>query len=160
VLLPFFDRELVELSLRMHPDDLLQLGRHKSPLRRYVADLEGQVQLPQRKVQFTYYGQALLRRELLQTWDTMGGTPRLAELGLVDERRLRRLVQQFCDGRQVSALLLWVAVATEHWLRGRAAVLASASPWQPGPTYPPAQRQLRPTDANLGPLRSSAKSGA
>ena len=36
-LFPYFDRDLVELSLRIPPEELIAGGRHKAPLRRVIA---------------------------------------------------------------------------------------------------------------------------
>src|SRR4029077_17042969 len=51
-LFPYFDRDLVELSLRMPPAHLVAGGRAKAPLRRLVTERLPSVPMPTRKVLF------------------------------------------------------------------------------------------------------------
>ena len=51
-LYPYFDRDLVDLSLRIPPDELIAGGRHKAPLRRLIAARLPSVTMHAKKVDF------------------------------------------------------------------------------------------------------------
>lgn len=119
-LFPYFDRDLVALSLRLRPEALLAGGRHKAPLRRLVATQLPDVRMPVRKVDFTPAVHAVLRPALARTWRRDGGPEMLAGQRLVDADRLNRFVDDYVEGRHARWLAAWVALSTEAWLRARA----------------------------------------
>jgi asparagine synthase (glutamine-hydrolysing) len=121
-LYPYFDRNLVDLSLRIPPDELIAGGRHKAPLRRLVAARLPSVTMHAKKVDFTQALHDMLRPAGRSAWRSCGGPVMLAELGLVDVGRLDRFLEEYFDGRHSSWLGVWLALSTEAWLRARADV--------------------------------------
>ena len=108
-LYPYFDRDLVDLSLRIPPDELISGGRHKAPLRRLVAARLPSVAMHAKKVDFIQALHDMLRPAGRSAWRSCGGPVMLAELGLVDVGRLDRL-----HGR----LLRWAPFVLARGLAG------------------------------------------
>ena len=121
-LYPYFDRDLVDLSLRIPPDELIAGGRHKAPLRRLVAARLPSVTMHAKKVDFTQALHDMLRPAGRSAWRSSGGPVMLAELGLVDVGRLDRFLEDYFDGRNSSWLGAWLVLSTEAWLRARSDV--------------------------------------
>lgn len=118
-LFPYFDRDLVPLSLRMHPDHLMALGRAKAPLRRLVAERLPAVPLRARKVDFTQMAHEALVGGGQRAWRRLGGPRMLAELGIVDPGELSRLMDAYFAGRSTNPSRTWRILSTETWLRAR-----------------------------------------
>jgi asparagine synthase (glutamine-hydrolysing) len=121
-LYPYFDRDLVDLSLRIPPDELIAGGRHKTPLRRLIAARLPSVTMHAKKVDFIQALHAMLRPAGRSAWRSGGGPVMLAELGLVDVGRLDRFLEDYFDGRNASWLGAWLVLSTEAWLRARSDV--------------------------------------
>ncbi len=121
-LFPYFDRDLVDLSLRIQPDELIAGGRHKAPLRRLIATRLPSVTMHAKKVDFTRALHDMLRPAGRRSWRTSDGPVMLAELGLVDVGRLDRFLEDYFDGRNSSWLGVWLVLSTEAWLRARSGV--------------------------------------
>jgi asparagine synthetase B (glutamine-hydrolysing) len=118
-LFPYFDRDLVELMLRTHPEHLISGGRHKMPLRRLVTARLPKVSMRARKVDFTRIFHDLMRSDGVATWRRLVGRLRLAELGIVDPSRIGEFMDGYFAGRHQGGLLAWQVLATEMWLRAR-----------------------------------------
>lgn len=118
-LYPYFDRDLVDLSLRIPPDELIAGGRHKAPLRRLIAARLPAVTMHAKKVDFIQALHDMLRPAGRSAWRSGGGPVMLAELGLVDVGRLDRFLDDYFDGRHASWLGAWLVLSTEAWLRAR-----------------------------------------
>ncbi len=118
-LFPFLDRDLVALSLRIPPEELIAGGRHKAPLRRLVAARLPAVAMRPKKVDFTPAVHEVLRPAVRRLWRSAGGGAMLAELGLVDAARLDRFMEDYGAGRNARWLGAWLAFSTEAWLRAR-----------------------------------------
>lgn len=121
-LYPYFDRDLVDLSLRIPPDELIAGGRHKAPLRRLIAARLPSVTMHAKKVDFIQALHDMLRPAGRSWWRSCGGPVMLAELGLVDVGRLDRFLEDYFDGRNASWLGVWLVLSTEAWLRARSDV--------------------------------------
>jgi asparagine synthetase B (glutamine-hydrolysing) len=121
-LYPYFDRDLVDLSLRIPPDELIAGGRHKAPLRRLVAARLPSVTMHAKKVDFTQAMHDMLRPAGRSSWRSRGGSVMLAELGLVDVGHLDRFLEDYFDGRNSSWRGAWLVLSTEAWLRARSDV--------------------------------------
>lgn len=119
LLFPYFDRGLVELSLRTPPEHLMSGGRVKAPLRRLVAERLPAVSMRTRKVDFTCIGDDVVRLSGERTRQALGRPTMLAELGLTDADRLSRMVDDFFAGRGHRWTDVWLALSTEMWLRAR-----------------------------------------
>ena len=118
-LFPYFDRDLVELSLRMPPAHLLAGGRAKAPLRRLVAERLPSVAMPDRKVLFGQLFDRLFRFHGRHAWTTLGGPRMLGELGIVDPRRASALMEDYFSGGAPSSVEPWLVLSVELWLRAR-----------------------------------------
>jgi len=119
LLYPYFDRDMVELTLRMHPDALMAGGRAKAPLRELVAERLPSVPMRSKKVDFGQAIHGILRRDGKKFLQQMGGAAILTEMGIVDPRRLDPLLDEYFAGADRYALLVWLVLSTEMWLRER-----------------------------------------
>jgi asparagine synthetase B (glutamine-hydrolysing) len=119
VLYPFFDRDLVDLLLRAHPEHLIAGGRAKTPLRRLVAERLPSVSLPSKKVDFTQTVHEVLRSSGQRAWQNMKGLSFLAELGIIEHDRMASLMEAYFAGRNNNWVRTWVVLSTEAWLQAR-----------------------------------------
>jgi len=119
LLFPYFDRDLVELSLRIPPSQLIAGGRAKAPLRRLVAERLPAVGLPSRKVVFSRLFHTLFRRHGRRAWQALGGPIVLNELGIVDPRGANTMMDTYFDGAGGNGAKAWMMFSTELWLRAR-----------------------------------------
>jgi hypothetical protein len=119
LMFPYFDRDLVELSLRMPPEHLVAGGRAKAPLRRLVAERLPTVAMPARKVLFGQPFDAVFRRHGRRAWHALDGRLALGELGIVDTRRVHSLMDDYFSGVSGRGLEPWLVLSTELWLRAR-----------------------------------------
>jgi len=119
LLYPYFDRDLVELSLRIHPEYLLAGGHNKTPLRQLVAERLPSVPLRKKKVDFTQMDHELLVAQGKDIWKRMGGPTMLAELGLVDPDLVNKLMDDYFSGRDKNSFRTWIILSTEEWLRAQ-----------------------------------------
>jgi asparagine synthase (glutamine-hydrolysing) len=119
VLFPYYDRDLVELSLRMEPDYLLAGGRLKAPLRQLVAERLPDVSIGARKVDYTQGFHKVFRPGGQRAWRRLRGPMILAELGIVEPCRLNRLMETYFAGSSVDPLIPWMVLSTEAWLQER-----------------------------------------
>jgi asparagine synthetase B (glutamine-hydrolysing) len=119
LLLPYFDRDLMELSLRIHPEHLVSGGRSKPLLRRLVAERLPSVPMRAKKVDFTRPFDAVLRRGGRRAWEALGGPSMLADLGIVGPDGLERWMNDYFEGGNTDSLRAWLVLSTEAWLRAR-----------------------------------------
>jgi asparagine synthase (glutamine-hydrolysing) len=119
LLFPYFDRDLVELSLRMPPEHLIVGGRAKAPLRRLVAERLPSVAMPGRKVLFGRMFDALFRPHGRRAWSKLGGPRMLGELGLVHPRGLKAMMEDHFSGAAPNGVQAWRVLSMELWLRAR-----------------------------------------
>jgi len=119
---PILDRDLVEFLLRVPSDQLRRPGERRSLMRRALRNL-----LPREVNERTR--KASLQRGPIRLLDenrdvicSLFVSSALGDLGLVDARRIRQMVQ--CDGIETLAQhrkALMRAIHFELWLRGRLA---------------------------------------
>ena len=114
---PFWSRELVDMLLRVHPDQLIAGGRFKTPLRRLVAERLPEVELPSRKVDFRQGATNLLRTAGRQCWRELDGALELERLEIVRAPELHRFMAAFFSGQNDKWLNAWLVLSTEYWLR-------------------------------------------
>jgi asparagine synthase (glutamine-hydrolysing) len=119
-LYPYFDRELVELSLRMPPEHLIAGGRAKAPLRRLVAERLPSVAMPAGKVLFGQSFDRLFRLHGRRAWAALGGPRVLGDLGIVDPLRVTALMEDYFGGVGPRSMVPWLVLSTELWLQARA----------------------------------------
>jgi asparagine synthase (glutamine-hydrolysing) len=118
-LFPYFDRDLVELSLRIPPAHLVAGGRAKAPLRRLVAEQLPSVAMPARKVLFGQLFDRLFRLHGRRAWTALGGPLVLGELGIVDPPRVSALMEDYFSGVARRSVEPWLLLSMELWLRAR-----------------------------------------
>jgi asparagine synthase (glutamine-hydrolysing) len=118
-LFPYFDRDLVELSLRIPPAHLVAGGRAKAPLRRLVAEQLPSVAMPTRKVLFGQLFDRLFRLHGRRAWAALGGPLVLGELGIVDPPRVSALMEDYFSGVAQRSVEPWLLLSMELWLRAR-----------------------------------------
>jgi asparagine synthase (glutamine-hydrolysing) len=118
-LFPYFDRDLVELSLRMPPAHLVAGGQAKAPLRRLVAERLPSVTMPTRKVLFDQSFDRVFRLHGRRAWTALRGPLLLGELGIVDPPRVNALMKDYFSGAARRSLEPWLVLSTELWLRAR-----------------------------------------
>ncbi|MCA9670916.1 MAG: PqqD family peptide modification chaperone [Myxococcales bacterium] len=116
---PFFDRDLVELALRLPPEHLYRRGQMKSPLRELVARELPALPPTQRKVDFTALGCELVRRTGAAVWQALGGAPALAALGVVEREEAEAWMRAYFAGQVERPAQAWRLLSTEHWLQQR-----------------------------------------
>jgi asparagine synthase (glutamine-hydrolysing) len=119
LLYPYLDRDLVEHSLRMHPESLIAGGRAKAPLRRLVAERLPSVSMPTRKVDFTQMVHNVLRPSGRAVWRELGGPAVLSDLRVADADRLNVAMADYFEGRSANWVRPWLILSTETWLRAR-----------------------------------------
>jgi hypothetical protein len=119
LLYPYFDRDLVELLLRVHPEYLLAGGHNKTPLRRLVAERLPSVPLRKKKVDFTQMDHEFLVSQGKDVWKTMGGPTMLTELGFVDADLVNSFMDDYFGGRETNSFRTWIILSTEEWLRAQ-----------------------------------------
>jgi asparagine synthase (glutamine-hydrolysing) len=119
LLCPFYDRELVELALRIRPEHLYRSGRMKDPLRNFVATRMPEAALPKRKVDFTHLGDTILRASVPRTLRAFGGLTRLHDLGVIDLDRTKGWMGEFLAGKRSAPAQVWRLLSAEAWLRAR-----------------------------------------
>jgi len=119
LLYPYLDRDLVEHTLRMHPESLIAGGRAKAPLRRLVAERLPNVAMPTRKVDFTQMIHDVLRPGGRAVWGELGGPAMLSDLGIADADHLNVAMSEYFDGRSDDWVRSWLTLTTEAWLRAR-----------------------------------------
>jgi asparagine synthetase B (glutamine-hydrolysing) len=119
LLYPYWDRDLMQLMLRVHPEHLIAGGRAKGPLRRMVAERLPSLALRSKKVDFTQMVHRALRPNGRAVWQKLGGPEMLADLGIVDPDRCRARMQDYFEGRSDNWVGTWLLVSTEVWLRAR-----------------------------------------
>ncbi len=119
LMLPYFDRDLLDVVLRMHPEHLMAGGRAKSPLRRLVAE-RLPLDLPSRKMDFGRVFHRMFRPDGARAWSRMGGARRLADLGVVDRAALDGMMARyFTGGVDQLGMRAWLVLGAEIWLRAR-----------------------------------------
>ena len=121
LLYPYFDRDLVELTMRLPPRHLISAGRFKTPLRRLVAERLPGVAMSQKKVDFTAVFHRVFRAEGRRAWAALGPRSALADLGIVEPRQLNAMMESYFAGEDRWGLQAWLVMSTEAWLRARTA---------------------------------------
>jgi hypothetical protein len=117
LLYPYFDRDLMQLLLRFHPEHLLVGGKSKGPLRRMVSERLPIVKMPSRKVDFSQMVHNELRPHALEQWNKMNGRKFIAELGISTVDKLETLLERYSNGQSNDASLIWRILSAEAWLR-------------------------------------------
>jgi asparagine synthetase B (glutamine-hydrolysing) len=118
--LPYYDRDVVDLLLRVRPEELTVDGHHKGPLRRLVGQRLPMIDTRARKVGAEGMVHRVLRVEGPPAWRDLGGPRMLAALDLVDSAAVERFMQDYFARRNDNALQAWLFLSAEMWLQARA----------------------------------------
>lgn len=118
---PFRDPDLVDFLHRMPPEMLNQGGRSKGPVRQLLARRFPHLGYDrQKKVQAVSYLTEIIFREGRRAWETLGGTPALGDLGVVDARAFHHEVERILSGRNAGeAHRILDVLVLEAWVRPR-----------------------------------------
>jgi hypothetical protein len=118
---PFWDADLADFLYRVPPFDLLKGGASKGIVRERLArrfprlGFEGQ-----KKVWASSFYESLSLREGSRAWEALGGTPALAESGIVDSKLVGSLIQRILgSGHSDDAYRVLELLALEAWVRPR-----------------------------------------
>lgn len=119
LLQPFWDKEMVELTLRIHPEQLIEGGLFKTPLREYVRKNLPSVLLPSKKVDFTQSVHGILRAYLRLQGQIFTQFPALSDLGIIEVDQARRLLEAYRGGSDDRWVLVWNLLSAEAWLQAQ-----------------------------------------
>ena len=121
ILMPYWDADLLEMLYRIPPHLLNKGGRSKGLVRQSVASRFPQLGFEkQKKVFSTNFFNSTMLQEGKKAWQALGGTPALAELGIVDGERLGSTIEAILGGNQLrQAYRIWDVLNMESWLRPR-----------------------------------------
>ena len=121
VLQPFWDAELVQLLCRIPPRRLNLGGRSKGLVRAALNQRFQHLNFEQQKkvISVEFFNSTMLN-EGRRAWQLMGGTPALAELGVVDPLFLGDTIDRILAQHQRGeAYRIWDTLNLEAWLRPR-----------------------------------------
>ena len=121
VLMPYWDPDLVDLLYRVPPDVLDRGDRSKALVRETLASrFKGLGLDRQKKVLASNYFKKVMLGQGARVWERIGGARALAELGVVDQRRLDDFAQRaFAGGTVREANRIWNVLNVESWVRAR-----------------------------------------
>ena len=117
IFLPYFDRDVVELSLRMHPEHLICGGWSKAPLRRLVAERLPRLQMRRKKVDFGTMTHQVLRSSGGALWRRLASSLRTAQARVVCSERVEKHVEDYFRGDDGKWLQTWLMMSTEAWVQ-------------------------------------------
>jgi asparagine synthase (glutamine-hydrolysing) len=118
---PFWDAELVDFLYRVPPALLNRGGRSKGLVRDSLARRFPSLGFEQqRKVTSIGFFESVMMREGPDAWASMGGTPALAEVAVVDARSLEVTIAAILGGsHRRDVYCIWDVLALEAWVRPR-----------------------------------------
>jgi asparagine synthetase B (glutamine-hydrolysing) len=118
---PYWDADFVQFLCRVPPELLLRGGREKGLVRETVARRFPNLGFERhRKVSASDFFRVTLQTEGQAAWKRTGGTPALAELGIVDPQAVDALVVKCFNTTDLRvAHRLWELLILEAWLQPR-----------------------------------------
>jgi len=123
VLHPFWDPDLLDLLYRTPPFTLLRDGRNKSLVRRSLTRRFPELGFEQqRKINSLNFYASLIHREGSEAFKKLGRIQALADLGIVDERKLYPQFERVIARRETGTSLyrFWNIMNLESWVRTHA----------------------------------------
>jgi asparagine synthase (glutamine-hydrolysing) len=97
-LYPYMDKDLVNFLLGVPREQLLRPGRRRSLMRRALRDIVPTVVLERRRKAYAIQGPLRSLRQAAPALERLFEKPRVAEMGLVEPRELRRCMAKIIDG--------------------------------------------------------------
>lgn len=121
IMTPFLDADLVDFLYRVPPTLLDRDGRSKGLVRQMLANhFPDQGFERQKKFSGTNIYHLLLLNQGERAWQSLGGTPALAQLGIVDADALRNIIKETLHHSQSRyAYRIWDVLNLEAWVRPR-----------------------------------------
>jgi len=121
ILMPYWDVDVLEMLYRIPPPLLNMGGRSKGLVRQSVARRFPQLGFErQKKVIATNLFNSMMLQDGKKAWQVLGGTPALAELGIVDREQLGSTMADILAGNQPrQAYRIWDILNLEAWVRQR-----------------------------------------
>jgi hypothetical protein len=121
ILMPYWDVDVIEMLYRIPPHLLNKGGRSKGLVRQSVARRFPQLGFErQKKVTATNFFNSMMLQDGKKAWQVLGGTPALAELGIVHEERLGSAMENILAGNHPpQAYRIWDILNLEAWLQPR-----------------------------------------
>jgi len=123
VLHPFWDPDLLDLLYRTPPFALMRDGRNKSLVRRSLARRFPELGFEQqRKINSLNFYASVLHREGPEVFKKLGRIQALADLGIVDDRKLYPQFDRVMTRRETGTSLyrFWNIMNLEAWVRTHA----------------------------------------
>jgi asparagine synthase (glutamine-hydrolysing) len=119
ILMPYWDADLLGMLYRIPPHLLNKGGRSKGLVRQSLAHRFPQLGFErQKKVTFGNVFKSMILQEGKKAWRALDGTPALAALGVVDEKRLSSTIEGILAGKKFDqAYRIWDVLNSESWLR-------------------------------------------
>jgi asparagine synthase (glutamine-hydrolysing) len=119
IVMPFWDPELVELLCRVPPDLLNRGGRDKWLVREAMARRFPRLGFDRhRKVGAQDFYKTVMLSEGPRAWKEMGGAPALAELGIVDGKKIEAVVAASLASSDLREIhRVWEVLSLEAWVR-------------------------------------------
>ncbi len=118
-LYPYFDRDVVTLLLRVHPERLIAGGWYKEPVRRLVRERLPDISLPRKKVDFTQAMRSVLRPAGERAWSQLDGVPCLEALGICSQEAVNEMMCGYLAGEHDRWTAFWLILSTESWLQAQ-----------------------------------------
>ena len=116
---PYWDADVVDMLYRTPPQLLLRDGRAKGLVRGTVSRRFPSLGLDrQKKVAASGFYESVLREEVPHLWQSRGGAPALASLGVIDKAKTDDMVKEALgtfDRRNLRQV--WDVVKLEAWVR-------------------------------------------
>jgi asparagine synthase (glutamine-hydrolysing) len=119
ILMPYWDVDLLTMLYRTPPRLLLQGGRSKGLVREAMARQFPQLGFERQKkvIAIDFFNKTMLR-EGKKAWHMLGGTPTLAALDILDEKRFTSAMTSILEQQDYQqAYRIWDILNLEAWLQ-------------------------------------------
>ncbi len=118
---PYLDADVVDLLYRIPPKLLNRGGRSKGLVRQSLARRFPQLGFERQKKMLAHsFFDSIVWKEGMPAWRSLGGTPALAELGIVEPTLLKREIEGILEERRMRhGFRIWEVLNLESWVRAR-----------------------------------------
>ena len=115
---PFWDADVVDMLYRTPPELLMRRGRAKGLVRETVAKRFPSLGLDrQKKIASTSFFKSVLRNEVPNLWKASGRARTLADLGIVDARKVDAMVEtSLAEVSRESLIRIWELMNFDAWV--------------------------------------------
>ena len=118
---PYWDADIVDMLYRTPPLLLSRNGRAKGLIREPMARRFPALGLNrQKKLAGTPFFASILRAEVPTLWRSRGGAPALVEMGIIDDQRVKAMVEDaLADSGRQKLCRLWELLNLDAWVQAR-----------------------------------------